>query len=190
MMKRIAVALVLLLAFCGIANSAYLTKSEKTATPLLCDVSGLTDCNTVAQSPYSYIYGISLAEYGLIFYGLLFFLAAVELFLADRILRRMLQVLAFFGFFASIYFVFIQVVVINALCIYCTASAVLALLIFLCAGFIEPLRKNGVVTSVQKPIIPLPASHWRDFSKSASSTPPAKPEPPKPPRHLPMPPSA
>lgn len=142
-MKKYAVILILVASFCGLANSAYLTQHEKDGTPLLCNVENLTGCNVVASSPYSYIFGISLAEYGLLFYGLLFALAALELVLFDRLLRRVIQGIALFGLFASIYFTFLQVVVINALCIYCIASAVLALLIFFFAWLIEPVRRRA-----------------------------------------------
>ncbi len=145
-MKKLLAVLVLAFAFCGLANSAYLTQHEVDGTPLLCDVQGLTDCNVVASSPYSHIFGISLAEYGLIFYGVLFILAAIEIALPSRPIRRVVQGMALLGFLASLYFTFLQVYVINALCVYCTASALLALAIFVVALFLEPIRPRVVVT--------------------------------------------
>ena len=139
-MKRLAVVLILLASFCGLADSAYLTEHEVAGTPLLCNISGLSGCNIVAQSPYSHIFGISLAEYGLAFYGLLFVLCAFELLAYNRPLRRLIQALAAAGFIASFYFTFLQIFVINAVCVYCAASAALTLLIFIFAWFIEPLR--------------------------------------------------
>ena len=139
-MKRLAVWAILLFAFCGLANSAYLTQSEQNGTPLLCNIENLNGCNVVAQSPYSHLFGVSLAEYGLFFYAIVFFISAAELFLIDQLLRRVLQGLAAFGFVASLYFTFLQVFVIQALCVYCLGSAALALLIFFFATHIEPLR--------------------------------------------------
>ena len=142
-MKRVAIALILLCSFCGVADSAYLTEHEVAGTPLLCNISGLSGCNIVAQSPYSHIFGISLAEYGLAFYGLLFVLCAFELLAYNRPLRRLIQLLAAGGFIASLYFAFLQFFVINALCVYCMASALLTILIFILAWFIEPIRHQG-----------------------------------------------
>lgn len=139
-MKRLAVWAILVFAFCGLANSAYLTQSEQNGTPLLCNIENLNGCNIVAQSPYSHMFGISLAEYGLFFYAIVFFIAAAELLLVDQLLRRVLQGLAAAGFIASLYFTFLQVFVIKALCVYCLGSAVLALLIFFFATHIEPVR--------------------------------------------------
>lgn len=141
-MKRIGVVLILILAFFGIADSAYLTQSELSGTPLLCNVQSLSGCNTVAASQYSHIFGIPLAEFGILFYSLLFILAALELVIFDQLLRRTLQVISFVGVLASLYFTFVQVFMIGALCIYCVASAIIALLIFIFATRIEPFRKR------------------------------------------------
>ncbi|HUY05505.1 MAG TPA: vitamin K epoxide reductase family protein [Candidatus Paceibacterota bacterium] len=144
-MKRIGVTVILVLAFCGLADSAYLTQHELTGTPLICNIQNLSGCNTVATSPYSHLFGVPLAEYGVFFYGILFVLAALELVLFDRVLRRALQWAAVFGVVSSLYFTFIQIFLIGAFCIYCTVSAVIALLILIFASLIEPmpLRKRA-----------------------------------------------
>lgn len=139
-MKRAGVIVVLALAFCGLADSAYITQHEATGTPLLCNIQNLSGCNIVSHSPYSRFLGVPLAEYGLLFYGILFALAALELVVADRLLRRVLQIAALLGLAGSLYFTFLQVFVINALCVYCLGSALIALLIVVAATLIEPLR--------------------------------------------------
>jgi len=141
-MKRIWVVLILLLAFCGIADSAYLAEHELNGTPLICNIQNLDGCNIVATSQYSYLFGVPLAEYGVLFYGILFVLAALELVLFDRLLRRVLQGIALVGVLASLYFTSLQVFFIGAFCIYCLVSATLTLLILICASLIEPLRRN------------------------------------------------
>ncbi|OGG78372.1 hypothetical protein A3A36_01380 [Candidatus Kaiserbacteria bacterium RIFCSPLOWO2_01_FULL_52_12b] len=142
-MKRAGVVLILLLAFAGLANSTYLAQHEKDGTPLICNVQNLSGCNIVAASQYSRLFGISLGEYGVLFYGILFVLAALELVLVDRLLRRILQGVSLVGVIASLYFTALQLFIIGAFCIYCTASAIITLLIFIFASFIEPLRKNN-----------------------------------------------
>lgn len=141
-MKRFGVALILFLSFCGLANSAYLTQHEVDGTPLLCNINGLSGCNVVASSPYSHLFGIPLSEYGLLFYGTLFVLAALELIVFDRVVRRVIQWLAGFGLVMSVIFTLLQIAVINAVCVYCMASALLALLISIFAWFIEPVRRS------------------------------------------------
>ncbi|HUY62427.1 MAG TPA: vitamin K epoxide reductase family protein [Candidatus Paceibacterota bacterium] len=140
-MKRASVVLILVLAFCGLADSAYLAQNETAGTPLLCNIQYLSGCNTVAASPYSRLFGIPLADYGVLFYSIIFALAALELFVYDRRLRRTLQGVAILGLVVSLYFTLIEVFAIQAYCIYCLASALIALIIFVLAGFIEPLRR-------------------------------------------------
>jgi uncharacterized membrane protein len=142
-MKRIGVVFILVLAFCGLADSIYLAQHEISGTPLLCNIQSLTGCNVVANSSYSYLFGIPVAEYGVLFYAILFVLAALELVLFDRLLRRMLQGISLVCVLASLYFVATQIFFIQAFCIYCTASAAITLLIFIFATLIEPVRERG-----------------------------------------------
>jgi uncharacterized membrane protein len=141
-MKRIGVVVVLVLAFCGLSDSIYLAQHEAANTPLLCNVNNLSGCNVVATSQYAHLFGISLAEYGVIFYAFVFLVAALELVIFDRLLRRILQVASLVGVAASLYLTSIELFVLHALCIYCLASACIALLIFIFACLIEPLRKK------------------------------------------------
>ena len=142
MKQRMGVVAIAILAFFGLADSAYLAQSALSGTPLLCNIQNLSGCNIVASSQYSHIFGIPLAEFGVLFYSIVFVLAALEIVLFDQLLRRALQVLAFLGVIASLYFTFIQAFVIEAFCIYCLASALITLLIFILASMIEPIRKR------------------------------------------------
>ncbi|MBI4066055.1 vitamin K epoxide reductase family protein [Candidatus Kaiserbacteria bacterium] len=141
-MKRIGVVFILILAFFGLADSSYLAQHELSGEPLICNIQNLSGCNIVAASQYSRVFGIPLAEYGVLFYGVLFILAALELVIFNRLLRRTLQLISVIGIISSLYFTFVQVYFIGAFCIYCLASAIIAFLIFACASFIEPIRKN------------------------------------------------
>lgn len=159
-MKRIGIVLILLLAFCGIANAAYIAKNESSGTPLLCNLENLSGCNIVVASPYSSFLGISVAEYGVVFYSIIFILAALELFLLSVFVRRLIQGLSLLGVIASACFVLLQIFVIKAFCIYCTISALISLLIFVCASMLEPLPENirRVVSRKTKssPSLPMP----------------------------------
>ncbi len=139
-MKRVGVVLILLLAFCGLADSAYLAQHEMNGSPLICAVQSLNGCNTVADSPYSRLFGLPIAEYGVAFYGALFVFAALELVLFDRLLRRILQGMAVLGMLSSLYFTSVQVYFIGSFCTYCVVSAVITLLVGILASLIEPVR--------------------------------------------------
>lgn len=144
LMKRVGVVLIALFAFFGLANSLYLAQSEASGAPLLCNIQNFLGCNTVTESEYARLFGVPLAEYGVVFYGILFALAALEIVLYHRLVRRVLQIGALFGLIASLYFTFVQMFLIDAFCIYCLASALVALLIFISASFIEPIRRRAL----------------------------------------------
>lgn len=151
-MKRVGVAGIAILAFFGLADSAYLTQHELSGTPLLCNIQNFSGCNVVASSQYSHIFGIPLAEFGVLFYAVVFVLAALEIVIFDQLLRRVLQAISIVGVIASLYFTFVQIFVIGAFCIYCFASALITLLILIFASFIEPIRKR--VRHVPPPVPP------------------------------------
>ncbi len=134
------VVLILFLAFCGLADSAYLAEHEASGVPLICNIQNFSGCNIVAASQYSHIFGIPVAALGVLFYSIMFVLAALELVIFDRLLRRVLQGFALVGLVVSIFSTITQVFVINALCIYCLASALITVLIFILATFIEPIK--------------------------------------------------
>ena len=141
-MKRAGVVLILVLAFCGLSDSAYIAQNEAHNTPLICGVTHLSGCNVVASSQYTHLLGISVAEWGVLFYGIVFILAALEAVLFNRFLRRLLQVISIIGVAASLYFTFLEVFIIRQLCIFCLVSAIITLLVLIVASFIEPIRKN------------------------------------------------
>lgn len=128
-MNRSGLVLMLLaLALLGVADSWYLAGSATSNTALSCDISGLSDCNLVAQSPYSRLWGIPLATYGLVFYAVLVVLGAAMLTLKSRSLPLILLIFTSIGAAASLIFLYVQFFLIEALCVYCLISAGIAFL--------------------------------------------------------------
>lgn len=145
-MQRIAVLVLLVLSFAGLADSFYLAQHDTEKVSILCTGSDLSGCNIVAASPYSHFFGIPLAEYGVLFYAGMFILAALELLVLNRLLRRILQWAALGGAISSLYFVFVQLFVINALCAYCLTSAGISFLALIFSVFVEPIKKQNVLS--------------------------------------------
>lgn len=130
MNRGLLIVLILALSFLGIADSWYLYQSAVTDTALSCDIGGgLDGCNIVAQSEYSHIFGIPLALYGVGFFALIFVLAALLLVIDTRRIYQALLALSVAGVAASVVFILIQFFLIKAICIYCIASAGIALLL-------------------------------------------------------------
>jgi uncharacterized membrane protein len=147
--NRLLIGLIAL-ALLGIVDAWYLALTAFKGASLVCDIgSALDGCNVVAQSPYSMLFGIPLALYGLVFYVLSFLAAAVLLVRASRPLYGTLLVLGLFGFTASVAFLLIQLLVIKAVCIYCIASAVIAAFIWLIS--LRVWRRYGRRTELDAP---------------------------------------
>ena len=124
-------ASLLILSFIGLADAWYLTDTAFTGASLSCSITGLDGCNIVAQSPYSHLFGLPLALYGVIFYGVLFALAALISVWPLRPGYRALRILGILGILASILFLLIQFVFIKALCVYCLLSGIVSLFAWL-----------------------------------------------------------
>lgn len=126
MSKNTLLGILVVLALLGLLDSWYLAQSAATQTDLVCDIEGLDGCNIVAQSEYSNILGIPLADFGLLFYALLLGSVLLSARFDRRWFYTWLLVLTGLGSLASVYFVYVQLGIIGAICIYCIASAIIS----------------------------------------------------------------
>jgi uncharacterized membrane protein len=114
---RIAAAI---LAIAGIGVATYITIAEFGGGAPKC-LAGGHGCETVAQSHYSHLAGINVAAIGIIGYVLL--LVAAILPGDPGRFSGFLFALVGFGF--SLYLTYLELFVIDAICQWCVASAVL-----------------------------------------------------------------
>lgn len=134
-MKRatFAATLMLLFAAIGIADAFYDSYAIYNGQLLWCPPP-IDGCNTVANSPYARVAGVPLGYLGVVFYSVMFALAALLLFDPfSRGLRWGALVYAALGVSGSIYFMVVQLAFIHAFCIYCLISGVLTLLLLTAA---------------------------------------------------------
>jgi len=129
MKRSTLLSYVLALTILGLADAWYLADTALTGSSLACSIEGLSGCNVVAQSPYSHFLGIPLGVYGVAFYGVFLLVAIAALRRPSRGFTRMLALLASIGAFASVVYLFIQLAVMTAICVYCLGSAVVAFLL-------------------------------------------------------------
>lgn len=141
-----------ILAFVGLANSFYLVQSHVTGEPLKCSI--LDGCNAVAASPYSIVLGVPLASWGVLFYFGIFVIAATMLMVRARSLSHFFVFGTAIGFLASAYFTYLQVFLIQAVCMYCVLSAILSTLLLIIALLIIRLpRENPRYTDLIPPLM-------------------------------------
>ena len=139
--QPLAPYLMLALALVGIADAFYLAHASYTGASLSCAI--FEGCNTVARSAYSHVFGTPLSYFGVIFY--LYMIGVAALLAYDprgRGIRLGALLYAAVGVCYSIYFEYLQVFVIHAICIYCLASAILTLLL-LGAAWWHFIRTRG-----------------------------------------------
>jgi uncharacterized membrane protein len=135
-MKRATFApyLMLVLAALGVADAFYDSYAVYAGQLLWCPPP-IDGCNTVANSPYARVFGVPLGYLGVVFYLLMFALAALLLYDPfSRGLRLGALLYAGVGVSGSIGFMYVLFAVIRAFCIYCAISGVLTVLLLIVAA--------------------------------------------------------
>jgi len=122
----------LALTLIGVAVALYVGKGSYSGEPLWCPI--IDGCNIVINSPYSRIFGVPMAYFGFIYYVYMFALAARLAFDPFSTSLRFRAVLyAGVGAASSLYFIYLQLGFIQAVCMYCLISAVTTFLLLFAA---------------------------------------------------------
>lgn len=126
--------LLILFIISGIIDAGYLTYEHYQQVIPPCTVNRLlpiaSDCGKVLRSSYSVMFGIPLAVFGMIQYSLLL-IALISLILyRKKIFIYWLIFQSMIGAVFSLYFVYIQLAILNSVCIYCMLSALISFTIF------------------------------------------------------------
>lgn len=116
--------------------SVYLTVVHYSALPLACPTGGAIGCERVLASPYAVIAGSGLptSTAGIVWFAISAALAVLQLAGHDsRLIRRTHLVWSAIGLATVLYLVFIEIVALGAICVWCTSAHALVLLTFLIA---------------------------------------------------------
>lgn len=123
---------VFLLGLIGFIDATYLTIKHYVGGTLPCSL--LKGCDTVTNSTYSMLGPVPIALLGALFYLLVLVLVLAywqsHLPSTRRRLVELVWWLGLLAFLASLSFIYIQVFVLQALCLYCLISAGTSTLIF------------------------------------------------------------
>jgi uncharacterized membrane protein len=110
------------LALAGLGVSTYLTVTHWGGTPISC--AGVGDCNYVNSSPYSTLAGVPVSALGALLYaGLLFAAIAWWRWPDDERLPIVYWGLALAGFGYAAYLTYVELYVLDAVCVWCMTSA-------------------------------------------------------------------
>ena len=113
----------------GFIDATYLTIKHFLGTPIPCSI--LQGCEQVTNSPYSLIFGIPVALFGALYYLAILLLAVIYIDSRKPSVLKLLACLTPFGFLASLWFVYLQIFVIKAICLYCMVSATTSTILFI-----------------------------------------------------------
>jgi uncharacterized membrane protein len=126
---RASIALVVL----GLLVSIYMTIYKISSNDRMCLGSG--DCHTVNTSKYSEVNGIPVAVFGII--GYLAILVALYFENRNRFFKEnstlMIFGMSLTGFIFTVWLIYVEIVLIKALCPFCVTSQVAMTLIFIIA---------------------------------------------------------
>jgi uncharacterized membrane protein len=112
----------------GLGISIYLTAVHYAGVPLACPANGPIDCEAVLSSRYAVIAGTSVPTSAA---GIAWF--AVSVLLWTRRAGRVQLAWSALGLATVLFLVYIEIVQLGAVCLWCTAAHVLVVLIFLIA---------------------------------------------------------
>lgn len=130
-----------LVSFAGFLDAVYLTTKHYLGSPVVCSI--LEGCEVVTTSQYATWFGIPVALPGAIYYLLIFLLTVAYLDAKKERFLRLAAYLSPIGFLASLWFLYLQLFVIKALCLYCLISALTSTLVFVIGVILlVRLKKN------------------------------------------------
>lgn len=119
------------LALFGILDAGYLTYEHYSKVIPPCSIHWwLSDCGKVLSSKYSVVFGIPLALIGVVQYSVELVLAVIVAATENGWAKLLLVVTTAAGFISSLFFMYLMVGVIGAICWYCLGSAVISILLF------------------------------------------------------------
>jgi uncharacterized membrane protein len=146
MKPKFVIAVIMLLSFLGIVDSLYLTYEHyQNSLPPCTTGFTLVDCGVVLKSKYSEILGIPLSLFGFTYYATILMLVIFLIIGGKRVYKIGLLLTSIVGFVTSIYLMYLQLIVIGSICIFCTFSAVSSTIIFLLVQKYFPIERKIVL---------------------------------------------
>ena len=118
---KLIIGFLFTLSLVGLFDASYLTYAHYTKSSIACVLA--EGCDIVTPSPYAEIYGVPLAVFGIVFYLTVLMVTCLYLRYRDRRSLFVLVGVTSIGFLASVYFVYLQLFIILAICTYCMVSA-------------------------------------------------------------------
>lgn len=138
----------------GLGISSYLTWAHyRTGTPLSCPDSGVVNCLKVTTSAQSTVVGVPVALLGVIFFAVMAALSLPVFWTADnRLVGRLRLLGALGGLVTVLYLVAVELLVVRAICLWCTAVHLVTFGLFVAvlAAYLQPEAARPVLIGGSK----------------------------------------
>lgn len=121
--------LFIIISFLGFLDATFLTAEHYMGVFLGCPIFG--GCDEVLSSPYAAILGVPVSLAGAIYYLTIFILGVVYFDAGRARILRFAASLTPLGLIASLWFLYLQLFVIKAICFYCIVSLLTSTLLFI-----------------------------------------------------------
>lgn len=149
MRKPYLLAIFILVSVVGLADASYLTYQHYAKIIPPCPAYlPFFDCGAVLTSQYATIGSVPIALVGTIHYALLTLLAILALYFQKKTLLKLIFILTAVALLFSAYLVYLQLFVLEAICFYCTLSALVSLILFIVALVL--CRSDRLITQDEK----------------------------------------
>lgn len=116
----------------GFLDALYLTITHYTRGPLVCIIE--SSCDVVTTSTYSTIGPIPAALLGLLYYLIVFILSIYLLKKRSKYVLFLVTTILTLGVLGYFWFIYVQLAILEAICIYCLFSALVTFIAFCISG--------------------------------------------------------
>lgn len=131
----------LVISLLGFLDATYLAIKHYLGTPINCSI--FEGCEKVTTSQYAVIGGMPVALLGAIYYLAIFLLMVAYLDTKRETDLSFAARLTPVGFLASVWFIYLQLFVIKAICLYCVVSAAISTILFVLGLFVIKLQRSN-----------------------------------------------
>lgn len=128
------------LSFIGLLDAVYLTVKHYNGSSVVCSL--VEGCDRVLSSSYATIGLAPLSLLGVLYYMGLFIVSIIYWQTKKGGILYIGVIMAGFGFLASLWFLYLQALVINAYCLYCLISLGISTLLFAIGLILTALNKK------------------------------------------------
>ncbi len=127
-MNKKLIIVFILVALAGFIDATYLTVKHYQEASVACYF--VNNCDQVLQSSYAVWGAVPVSLAGAIYYLILFSFSLISLLKRNKELFIIGAALTPVGFLTSLWFLYLQIFILNAFCLYCLASAFFSMLLF------------------------------------------------------------